>query len=83
MKFKHDLEMWHKIGEFAKHLVQMADWNEIKEIKKCKHYEFDGQSAEDYCHHPSILGDFGAAYPLNGKAKETCWECYLREVKEP
>jgi len=82
MKFKHTLERWHKIREFAEELAEMADFREIEEIRKCVYYEFDNRSAEEYCHHPSKLGEYGAAFPLNGKSQEICWQCKIRDTKE-
>ena len=82
MKFKHDLERWHKMREFAEELAKMADFYEIIEINKCIHYEFDNQSAEEYCWHPSKIGEYGDAFGLNGESKNICWLCPLRDTKE-
>lgn len=82
MEFKHALERWHKIREFSVMLSQYAEFKEIKEINKCIHYEFDNQSAEEYCHHPSKLGEYGAAFGLNGKSDEICWQCPKYEVQK-
>ena len=66
---------WRQMKAYAKRVLDYADWREMKAIHACRHYEFDGQSAEEYCWCPSTLGEYGAARGLNGKSEEICFKC--------
>ena len=83
MEFKNELERWHQIKDFAKMLTELADYHEMKAIRKCIHYEFDNQSAEEYCWYSSTRGKYGAARGLNGESEEICWKCPNYNTQQP
>lgn len=81
MKFKNDLDMWKETKEFGKHLQNISEFMMIKWIRKCIHYEFDSQSAEDYCHNPKVVVEPLLTLSLNNNAREICLECEFRELE--
>lgn len=76
MKFKSDLEMWHKIGEFAETLKKVAMFQENSEIRECKFYEFD-EAFEEHCHNPKRTD----LAQNDHFSKNECWKCPYRELK--
>lgn len=75
LKFKSDIEMWHKVKEFADTLVRIASISELHELHKCRFYEFD-EASEEVCHNPKVKtnGDFDGT--------KECWKCEHRELKK-
>jgi hypothetical protein len=76
MKFKSDLEMWHKFVEFAEYLKFAASCQEDQLISRCVFYHWDNDAFEEYCDCPDISrsGDF--------KSKKECWKCPFYKEKE-
>lgn len=80
MKYKNDLEMWHKFAEFAEHLKFVSEAEEQKLYSECVHYSYDDAAFEEYCKCPKII-----ARTKDFEAKEECWKCgffELRKVKK-
>lgn len=75
MKFRNDLEMWHKYREMAEHFVKTAKFQEIRLINECKFYVFD-DSFEEYCRCEEVKrkGDFYSG--------EECWKCKFYEMSK-
>lgn len=69
MEFKHPLERWHKIREFAEEVSRMASFAELQEIQTCLSYYYDSDAAEEQCRHPED------PIELDGNSQEICWKC--------
>jgi len=76
MKYKNDLDMWHKFAEFADHLRFVAEDQERRLFEKCKSYEYDDEAYEEYCNQEKIVrqGDFSA--------RRECWKCPYYQIRE-
>jgi len=81
MKYKNDLEMWHKFSEFAEQLKFVAHAEEHSLIFKCRFYSEEEDCGlsifEEHCDHPSIKrkGDFNS--------DNECWKCrFYKQKKE-
>lgn len=80
LEFKHEVERWHKTREFAEYLVKFAKFQEMCAIHDCAWYEWDQQSAEDYCWNPKLTTPPLQTVTLDGKSREICWKCPHYEV---
>jgi len=80
LEFKHEVERWHKIKEFAEYLTKYAEFREMNAIDECAWYEWDQQSAEDYCSHPQIVEEPFQSKPLDGHSRDICWKCPHYEI---
>lgn len=69
MEFKHPLERWHKIREFAKMLEELASFYELQEIRHCTYYWYDSDASEECCHNPN------KNIVLDGLSESVCWQC--------
>ena len=67
MEFKHPLERWHKIREFAKMLEELAAWHELEEIRHCSYYWFDSDASEEGC--------INHVTDLDNPSETVCWKC--------
>ena len=69
IRFKHDLQMWHMLGEYARWMHFIAETEEQHEYEKCKHYSYDDDAFEEYCNCVKIKRkkDFNA--------KDECYRC--------
>ena len=77
MKFKHDIEMWHKIREFSKELENISGIYERASINRCAFFSYDDEAFEEDCCCPEKeKSDFNS--------EKECWKCshYLDEVKK-
>ena len=79
--YKSDIEMWHKFAEFAEQLKTFAEWMESEEIRKCRFYEYDSGSCEEYCHCPKLVTPPDLGVSLEPGSEFQCWKCEYREVK--
>ena len=72
MKFRNDLEMWHKYFEYATHSAKTAMFQEIRLIRHCIFYVFD-DAYEEHCRCKKVKreGDFDS--------KKECWQCEFYE----
>lgn len=75
MDFKSDLELWHKIREFAETLARVAKLKETDEIFNCEFYEFD-EASEENCHCPQISRESSEF-----NSDEECWKCPHRKER--
>ena len=82
MKFKNEIDRWRQIREFAEYVMKYASFHEMGAIHKCEWYEFDNQSAEDYCYCPELITPPLATTGLNGNSREICWRCPHYKVQE-
>ncbi len=83
MRFKNDLEMWHRMGEFARHLNVVAGHSENKLIRRCKYYEYDSGAAEEICRCPSTKWEGGfptGKLTTDFHSSDECYKCEFREV---
>jgi len=69
MKYKNDLQMWHKFAEFADHLKFVAKAQEQTLYSECVHYHWDNDAFEEDCNNGNIVRkeDFDA--------QAECWNC--------
>ncbi len=86
MKFENDLEMWHRMGEFARHLNVVAGHSENKLIRMCKYYEYDSGAAEEICRCPSTKWEGGfptGKLTTDFHSSDECYKCEFRELWTP
>ena len=77
MEFKNEIDRWRQIREFAEYIMKYADFREGVAIRECVHYEWDNQSAEEYCWCPDREDPEypGRSVGLNGESQKICWKC--------
>jgi len=76
MKYRNDLEMWHRFLVVAKEIAFVAQAEMHKLQMECKFYSWDNGAFEEYCNHPEIdrKRDF--------IADDECWKCKFFTTKE-
>ena len=80
MEFRNKVERWHKLREYAEYLAKYTAFHERNAIRDCVHYEFDIQSAEEYCWCPQLRKHHLQTTCLNGESEKICWECPHYEI---
>ena len=77
MEFRNEAERWSKLQEFAQYLLNYVGFHARVAIRACIYYDFDNQSAEDYCCCPAFEDkDYpGLLVGLNGESEEICCKC--------
>ena len=75
MKFKNDLEMWHKFAEVAEQMRFVAKTKERELIFRCAYFDWDGEASEEYCYCPHIHRE------KDFVAEEECWKCPYYEMR--
>ena len=76
-KFKHSLEMYHKLLDTAKHSVLLFQCLETDEYSKCMYYEYDSDDFESNCTCKKILRPQNCSSDF--ESSEECWECEFYE----